>query len=180
MSPKAATSLHGSAPIESGRSNDRISDRSSDRVSERTGERRLERPVHGRLTDDGRFSIDMNRVPKGYIMEWKRHSIMGMEDKRNQVIIRQYHWEPVPHKVQPHILGHLCKDEGQHIVVDGQGLYMRPEYLNKDANKEQVEETNAVLSEQLQALRLQSKDQVGSRNTYIKKSTVAVPQQIDE
>ena len=81
--------------------------------------------------------------------------------------------------MQPHILGHLCQNEDEHIIVDGQGLYMRPRYLNDDANKEQRAETDYMLSQQLQSLRLQSKDQVGERNTYIKKQTVAVAQPVE-
>jgi hypothetical protein len=104
---------------------------------------------------------------------------MGMPDKRNQVIIRQYHWEPVPHHMQPHIYGHLCENAEEHIIVDGMGLYMRPKYLNKEAEAEGKYDTDHQLSQQLQSLRLASKDQVGDKNTYIKKQTVAVAQPVE-
>jgi len=177
----ARTSLHNAQPLDQQpqRQAYRTPERGVERATERREERRLERPDNRRLTDDGRFSIDLNRVPEGYVMEFKRHTIMGMEDKRNQVLIRQYHWQPVPHKLQPHILGHLCKNEDEHIIVDGCGLYMRPKYLNQDAAEEHRRETDFMLSQQLQSLRLQSKDQVGERNTYIKKSTVSVPQPVE-
>jgi hypothetical protein len=168
----APQSLSESAPA-------RQSAHATERVSSRATERRLERPDNRRLTDDGRFSIDLNGVPKGYVMEWKRHSILGQEDTRNQVLIRQYHWEPVTHAQQPHIYGHLCADGDKHIVQDGMGLYMRPKYLNEEAVAETQWDTNHQLDQQLQALRLSSKDQVGDRNTYIKKQTVAVPQPVE-
>lgn len=152
--------------------------RASDRVSARQEDRRLERPSRVAITDGGAFALDKNRIPKGFTMEWKRHEVMGFQDKHNQVVVRQNHWEPVPHKLQPHILGHLCNDPEQHILVAGQGLYMRPTYLNEDAAAEQREETDYTLSQQLKALRLASKDQVGERYTKIKKTVVA-PQPVE-
>lgn len=144
------------------------------RVSDRQETRKLERPSRSAITSDGRLSLDLNRVPPGMVMEWKRHSCMGQEDAYNQVIVRQNHWTPVPHHLQPHIYGHLCKDGEKHIIVGGLGLYMRPLYLNEDAVAEQQEATADVLGNQLQALRLSSREQVGDRFTRIKKSSVAV------
>ena len=169
--------LHSPQPIS--RTPDRTPERTLDRRSDRVDERRLERPDNRRLTDDGRFSIDLNRVPHNMVMEWKRHPIMSMVDKRNQVVIQQYHWKPVLHRDQPDILGHLCTNPDEHIIVDGLGLYMRPKYLNDEAMAEGKWETDHQLSQQLQALRLTSKDQVGDRYTAIKKQTVAVPQPIE-
>ncbi len=142
------------------------------RTADRQETRRLERPSRAQVTDGGAYSLDKSRVPRGMVMEWKRHSCMGQEDKHNQVVVRQNHWEPVPHKMQPHILGHLGNDE-EHIIVAGLGLYMRPAYLNEDAMKEQHEETDYTLNQQLQSLRLASKEQVGERFTKIKRSVVA-------
>lgn len=176
--PGPARSLHASQPVNA-REASRQPARTLERSTERTTERRLERPDNRRLTDDGRFSIDLNAVPPGMVMEWKRHSIMGMPDKRNQVTIAAYHWKPVTHSMQPHILGHLCSNEDEHILVDGMALYVRPKYLNDDAHEEQKHDTNNQLDQQLQSLRLQSKDQVGERNTYIKKQTVAVTQPVE-
>lgn len=158
---------------------ERLTAHTAERASTRTVERRLERPDNRRLTDDGRYSLDMNAVPPGYVMEFKRHSIMGKEDIRNKVLIRQYHWEPVPHRMQPHIYGHTCTDPEQHIEVDGQGLYMRPKYLNDEANAETTWDTNHQLDQQLQSLKMSSKDQVTDRNTYIKKSVVQAPQAVE-
>lgn len=157
----------------------RTPERTLERSTERHDERRLQRPNAGHITDDGRFSIDLDLVPPNYAMEWKRHTIMGQEDKQNQVRVRQYHWQPVPHKMQPHILGHLCQNDDEHIIVDGMGLYMRPAYLNDEARVEEQSKTDYVLAQQLQSLRMSSKEQVGSERTYIKKQTVAVAQPIE-
>lgn len=173
---RKAASLHTAQPIAP---EPRTFERTAERATDRHQERRLERPDNRNLTDDGRFSIDLNAVPQGYVMEFKRHKIMGMEDKRNQVLVRQFHWEPVPHSMQPHILGHLCKNDDEHVVVDDMGLYIRPKYLNRDADAEHKRDTDHVLSQQLQSLRMESKDQVGAGNTYIKKQTVAVAQPVE-
>lgn len=176
--PKA--SLHTAQTIDaSPRTSARIPERVSERATTRVEERRLSRPDTRNLTDDGRFSIDLAAVPEGYVMEWKRHTVMGMEDKQNQVRIRQFHWMPVTHSMQPHILGHLCKNDDEHIMVDGQGLYMRPIYLNQEAEAEHRADTDYVLGQQLQSLRMSSKDQVGAARTFIKKSVTAVPQLVE-
>lgn len=167
------------ASAASDRQPERAPMRHVERGSDRSQERKLERPDDRRLTDDGRFSIDMNKVPRGYVMEFKRHSIMGMQDTRNQVLVRRYHWQPVPHSMQPHFYGHLNTDPDKQVVVDGMGLYMRPRYLNDEAMAETRYDTDHQLSQQLQSLRLSSKDQVGDKNTYIKKQTVAVPQPVE-
>lgn len=172
--------LHQAQEVsQSSRTAQRAPERLQARNSDRPSERRLERPANRNVTDDGRFSIDLNAVPPGFVMEWKRHQVMGMEDKQNQVRVRQFHWEPVTHKMQPQILGHLCTNEDQHIMVDGMGLYMRPVYLNDDAMAEARNDTDYQLSQQIASLRMSSADQVGKGNTFIKKSTVAVPQPIE-
>lgn len=149
-------------------------ERSPDRVSERVDDRRLQRPGAGRLTDDSRFALDRDRIPKGMAMEWKRHTLVGQVDRRNMAVVQQYHWAPVPHKLQPHIFGITARDENEHIVVDGLGLYMRPSYLNEDAREETRNETDYQLNQQLQSLRLSSKEQVGERYTKIKREVVGV------
>lgn len=176
-----ASTLHEAQPVSQAprRAQQRAPERLQARGTDRADERRLERPSNRNISDDGRFSIDLNGVPQGYVMEWKRHEVMGMQDKQNQVRIRQFHWEPVPHKMQPQILGHLCKNQDEHIIVDGMGLYMRPRYLNEDAADETRRDTDYQLSQQMQSLRMSSKDQVGAGNTYIKKSTVSAPQQVE-
>lgn len=153
--------------------------RTTDRTTVRQEGRRLERPSRSAASGDGSlFSIDKGLVPPGYVMEWKRHEVMGFSDRHNQVVIQQNHWTPVPHKMQPQKLGHLCKDPEEHIIVGGEGLYMRPTYLNEDAAAEQREETDYTLNQQLQALKLSSKDQVGERFTKIKRATLA-PQTVE-
>lgn len=177
-SSSLAGARHAAQPIERS-APERIQTRAPERGTERHDERRLSRPSNRNMTDDGRFSLDMSRVPPGYVMEFKRHEVMGMRDRRNQVMIREYHWEPVPHKMQPQFLGHLCNNDDEHIVVDGLGLYMRPEYLNEEAAAEGRSETDYQLQQQLQSLRLSSKEQVGNMRTFVKKQTVQVQQPVE-
>jgi hypothetical protein len=174
-----SASLSTAQPVdrESTRSQTR---QTADRRSDRQEEKRLTRPNNRSMTDDGRFSIDLARVPPGFVMEFKRHEIMGMRDVRNQVTVRTYHWEPVTHKMQPQFYGHLCEDPEKQVVVDGLGLYMRPKYLNDDAMRETEQDTHRQLHSQLNSLRMSSKGQVGQMNTYIKKTgVVPVPQTVE-
>lgn len=152
----------------------RAPERSRERVSERRDEKRLERPNMGRLSDDGRFAVDLDRKPRDMTYNWKRIQLFGQQDKRNQVMISQFHWTPVPHKDQPHILGHLETDPNAPIVVDGLMLCQRPTYLCDEAERDHVQETDYVTNAQLQSLKLSSKDQVGERYTKIKKSVAQV------
>lgn len=140
------------------------------RASDRTVERpvqRLQRPGHA--TSESRFAVDLNKLPRDMDVNWKRVSVFGLEDKRNQIICAQNHWQPVTHEMQPHILGHLGKP-GQPIIVDGQMLMIRPKYLSEEAEKERNQETDYQTQQQLQSLRLASKEQVGERFTKIKKT----------
>lgn len=156
------------------RNSARAPERARERISERRDEKRLERPNMGRLSDDGRFAVDLDRKPREMTYNWKRMQLFGQNDKRNQVMISQFHWTPVPHKDQPHILGHLEKDENAAIIVDGLMLCQRPSYLCDEAEREQLTETDYQTNQQLQSLKLSSKEQVGERFTKIKR-TVAQP-----
>jgi hypothetical protein len=178
MAPNKSASLRSAVPYAANAAN-RQPERAQERGTERTEERRLERPDNRRMTDDGRFSIDLNRVPPGYVMEFKRHEIMGMKDNRNKVLVEKYHWKPVPHSVQPHFYGSFCKNEDEQVVVDGMGLYMRPAYLNEEARAEHRADTDYVLGQQMKALRGESAEQVGPGNSYFKKQSIPVPQAVE-
>lgn len=149
--------------------------RTPQRGTERTEARRLERPHRGVFTQDGRFSLDKTRIPKGYVMEFKRHTLMGQNDRRNQAVIGAYHWSPVPHKFQPHFYGLTCKNDDEHIIVDGLGLYMRPRYLNEEARAEDIQETDHVTHQQINSLRMSSREQVGAERTKIQRTVAAIP-----
>lgn len=154
---------------------DRSPQRPSDRAPERMPER-LTRP--NVLAGDDRFAIDLTKVPRGHRMEWKRMTLFGLQDKRNQVTLARYHWRPVPHEMQPHILGQFGK-EGEHIIVDGLGLFMRPEYLCDEASEEQQHLTAYQLNQQLLSLRGQSVREVGEANTKLKRDFIAPPQTVE-
>lgn len=174
MARNAAASI--GQPVES---RSLAGDRTPSRISDRQPNKRLERPNERRMTDDGRFAIDLSLVAPGMVMEWKRHTIMAMDDKRNQVLVQKYHWQPVTNKEQPQIMGHLATDPDAHIIVDGLGLYIRPAYLNEEAENEGRADTDWQLRQQLDSLRMPSGKQVGGKNTYIKKQTVQVSQPVE-
>lgn len=153
-------------------------DRTSDsaRTPERTTERateRLHRPSDLSMSDPR--ALDETLIPRGVTMEWKRTALVGMADKRNQVISYRNHWKPVPHSMQPHFLGHLESDPNAPIIIEGLQLMMRPTYLVDDANKEYSDNTTYQLAQQLEGLRSNSIAHVGPKGTQIKRSFVAPP-----
>ena len=154
---------------------ERIASRMADRPTERQTERKLIRP--DRNMTAGESIIDQSRVPKGFVMEFKRHTILAAQDKRNQALVKQYWWEPVPNKMQPHFAGPGADPEAQ-VTRGSDALYMRPAYLNDEANEEHVRETDGVLRNQLQSLKAESEGQLGAGGkgrTFVKRQTVAVP-----
>lgn len=152
------------------------------RQSERAEARKLIRPSRAPLSDDGRFAIDFSRVPQGFTMEWKRETLFGLRDRRNLTTILANHWEPVPHKMQPHVYGKTATGDDEHVKVDGLGLYMRPTYLCDDAHLEDNETAAYQTNQQLQSLRLQSREQLGpggAGHTKITREVVKVAQPVD-
>lgn len=145
----------------------RMDDRQEDRQPER-----LVRP--GNVATMDKFAIDKRRLPKGYVAEWKRVSLFGLQDRENQVMNHQFHWKPVPHEQQPHVLGHTGKT-GEPIVKGGLMLMMRPEYLKEEAIEERHHQTQYQVSQQLKSLRGSSKEQVGDRFTKFKREFVSQP-----
>lgn len=147
----------------------------------RGGDREPERLTRPSTANQGdKYYVDYTKLPRGYTAEWKRISVFGMQDTQNIVEAHRFHWRPVPHKNQPHILGHLGNDNPeQPIIISGLQLMMRPAYLSEEADAERIQDTDAVLSNQLQALRLKSKDQVGEKFTKIKREYVATSQPVE-
>lgn len=156
---------------------ERTAARLADRSTDRPTERKFQRPTNRGFTADG-GEVDQSRVPQGYVMEWKRHSVLGASDKRNQALVRQYGWIPVPHKLQSHIMGPSCTNEDEPITRGSDGLYMRPAYLNDEAMEESQRDTDDVLRNQLNSLKNESRAKLGRNDaelTHVRKKTVAVP-----
>lgn len=155
----------------------RTAERIAARTTDREPEKRLERPNAAHLSgDDILPKVDPMRVPKGYVMEWKRQSVLGAQDRRNMVQVARFHWQPVPHKMQPHMLGQFGKDD-EPIQIGGQILMMRPAYLSDEARQEHSAETQDVLRSQLQQIQ-DSKKELGpgfSQHAYMKTQRVQVP-----
>ena len=142
----------------------RISDRGGDRVDER----QTRKVRMGNASRSNRFAINFDLIPPGMTLEWKRMTIMGQEDRHNQVQTRLNAWEPVPHSQQPQILGHFAiENPEQPIVVDGLMLMQRPTYLCEEAEDEVKLETEFKLGQQLASLKLSSREQIGAERTKI-------------
>lgn len=47
------------------------------------------------------FYIDQSLIPPGWSYEWKRKTVMGMEDPAYQVQLSRMGWEPVPASRHP-------------------------------------------------------------------------------
>jgi hypothetical protein len=150
----------------------RLAGRATERSEERPTERKFQRPQRGMTAAEA--EVDQSRVPRGYIMEFKRHTIYGAQDRRNQALVRQYGWEPVTNEMQPHFAGPGADPKAQ-VTRGSDALYMRPAYLNDEAHEEHSKDTDDVLRNQLMALKQESKGNVGEKNTYVKRQTVAVP-----
>lgn len=132
----------------------RPSERGSDRVTERVPETRLERP--DTAFRDNRFEIDYGTIPTGMAVGWKRYSSFGQVDRRHQAICAQFHWRPVPAKLQPHLKwAGMAEDDA--IIIDGQILMMRPAYLNDDAERERQAATAYMTQQEVLSLTARSK-----------------------
>jgi len=157
---------------------DRVASRLAGRPTERSEDRpteRFQRPVRGMTAAEA--EVDQSRVPRGYVMEFKRHTVVGAQDRRNQALVRQYGWTPVTNEMQPHFAGPGADPKAQ-VTRGSDALYMRPAYLNDEALAEHNQETADVLNNQIHALKAESKGQLGAGgagHTFVKKQTVAVP-----
>ena len=156
----------------------RTEPRAEARVDTRTTER-LMRPSN--LGMENPFELDHSLIPDGMVMEFKRLSILGMNDRRHQNICHRFHWTPVLHHEQPHILGITEVDPNAPIILGGLQLMKRPSYLVDEAHQERKDLAQYQINQQLSSVRAASKAQVGDANTKISRTfePVAGPQPVE-
>jgi hypothetical protein len=156
----------------------RTEPRAEARVETRTDER-LFRPSN--MGMDNPFELDHSLIPAGMVMEFKRLSVLGMNDRRHQNICHRFHWTPVLNHEQPHILGMTETDPNAPIVVGGLQLMKRPAYLTEEAHQERKDTAQYQINQQLSSVRAASKAQVGEANTKISRTyeRVAGPQPVE-
>lgn len=113
---------------------------------QRSAPPRLQR--HTRSTD--RFHVDPASIPDGMSYEWKRHTMLGQEDKQHQIGLAMNHWKPVPAARHPELAGNSVGEKA--IIIDGQILMERPKYLTDEARAEDNANAARQMSDQMQRL----------------------------
>jgi hypothetical protein len=76
------------------------------------------------------FFVDPNSIPEGWTYEWKRHTVLGMEDPTYQVALRRTGWAPVPAARHPEMMPVGHKDDT--ILRKGMILMERPEEITQE------------------------------------------------
>ena len=76
------------------------------------------------------FFVDPDKIPDGWTYEWKRHTVLGMEDPSYQVSLRRMGWTPVPASRHPEMMPANHKDDV--ILRKGMILMERPEEITEE------------------------------------------------
>lgn len=76
------------------------------------------------------FFVDPSSIPDGWTYEWKRHTVLGMEDPSYQVSLRRTGWTPVPAHRHPEMMPAGHKDDA--ILRKGMILMERPEEITQE------------------------------------------------
>lgn len=83
-----------------------------------------------------KFHIDKADIPDGMSYQWIAVTILGAEQRNTVAAFNQNGWEPVDMSRYPGRYGPE-KAHG-HIIIDGLGLYERPEELTEEARGEEI------------------------------------------
>jgi hypothetical protein len=91
---------------------------------------------HGSLSDAGandRFYIDPRIIPDGWTYEWRRHSVLGQENRSYAVVLANAGWESVPASRHPELMpkGYT----GESILNEGLMLMERPTEIVDEMRK---------------------------------------------
>lgn len=117
--------------------------------AQRTDQRapqRLERPVsNGRFPD--KFWYDETKRPPGQAYQWIPVTILGEQNRQHVIEMARYHWTPVPANRHPEITGN--DDGGKSIVIGGQMLVERPQYLNDESRAEERRAATSQVESQM-------------------------------
>ena len=102
-------------------------------------------------TTMNRFDLDISKIPEGMTYEWKRKSIMGMEDIESQVNYEANYWTPVPPERHPELMG-TRQTQARDIVRGGLMLMERPKEISQQAREIDQLEARRQVSNQMQRL----------------------------
>ena len=88
---------------------------------------------HGGDLEDGTddFWVDTSSIPDGWTYEWKRFTVVGMEDPSYQVGLRRSGWEPVPASRHPEMMP-MGYDGDDIILRKGMMLMERPKEITDE------------------------------------------------
>ena len=117
------------------------------RAAQRTPQR-LERPVsNGRFPD--KFWYDETKRPAGQAYQWIPVTILGQDNRQHVIEMNRYHWQPVPADRHPEITG---EGGGKTIVIGGQMLMERPQYLSDESREEERRAAENQVNSQMERL----------------------------
>lgn len=87
---------------------------------------------------------------------WKRVTLAGMEDRRNQVLAEMNGWTAVPAERHPELVG-MRANKGESIIRGGQILMEQPAEYEKESRDLDKFEAKDHLETQIQRLGLQAR-----------------------
>jgi hypothetical protein len=130
---------------------DRPALRPSLRDDPRAAAARRAAEIRGHLgdMDEGTDDFRAPRPPDGWEYEWKRKTVLGMEDPAYQVELARMGWEPVPTVSMPEMMPGM----GNHPNVErkGMALMMRPAVISQEARAiEQRKARNQIRAKEAQ------------------------------
>lgn len=135
-------------------------------VSNRTEQRQ---PMRRRkkLTSADKFYVDQARIPAGMTYEWRRHTIVGQEDREHMIDTYENGFTPVPAERHPELAGMGAKP-GQQIERGGLVLMERPAELRDEALAEYGHDAKAQTNMQMRRLKL---TEDGQMDRVVKKAS---------
>lgn len=122
------------------------------------------------LISDNIYHIPIDEIPEGSSYEWKRWTVMGMEDPFYIAQMREQGWEPVNPKRHPNW---VPPDYNQpYIIKGGQILMERPIELTQEARRENRQLAKRQVVEAEQRLGMTPKDTLSRQHPDIKNRIV--------
>ena len=90
-----------------------------------------------------KFHIDAADIPDGMSYQWIAVSVVGAEQRNSVANFKANGWREVMMERYP---GRYGPTEAKgHVIIDGQGLYERPEELTREARGEEIAAARALI-----------------------------------
>jgi hypothetical protein len=96
-----------------------------------------------------KYYVDPKLIPDGYVVEWKRHEILGKPDKDNVIAMSHGQWKPYPASFYAELGGVVPYKTDSDIIDDGNGnvLMIRPLRFQEQAKNELYKRANAQMGQ---------------------------------